>query len=438
MNETGPPTLSPPAFSPRIVLGLVLFGAGVFVLLLWMIGSGMTTGDTNNGGGHAGGRGINGYAALADYLERRGLAVSRVRNEGGLYQRGVLILTPPPEADAKKLAEIVDARRQIGATIIVVPKWNVARANPSQAGVKRGWVHLAGPAPVNWSGFYDDLTLSLEQMRAGGQAAEWVARDESGALPVAEHVLSGRGKRLVPLAMGRKDGRILAAWINDGGIYPDLEDLSLESPGSYGENDEIYPVVFVFEADLLNNYGMADAANARLAEALVRAAVTDTGAESVIFDLTLNGLGRSANLLSLAFTPPYLAATLCLLLAALAVGWRAFLRFGPGEQAGHAIAFGKRALVANAAGLLRRARRPHLIAPPYAAHARERIARALALPCLPDAAATDAAIDRALAARDGNAAPFSAAATRLDGTRRETDMLRAARALHAIERKLTT
>ena len=113
-----------------------------------------------------------------------------------------------------------------------------------------------------------------------------------------------------------------------------------------GNGDALQPIIVVFEPDLLDNYGMAGAANALLADRLVHAA-TD-GARVVNFDLTLNGFARTPNLLTLAFTPPFLAATLCLLLAALAVGWRAFLRFGPPRTATRAIAFGKRALVANA------------------------------------------------------------------------------------------
>ena len=158
----------------------------------------------------------------------------------------------------------------------------------------------------------------------------------------------------------------------------------------------------------------------------------------VSFDLTLNGFARSANLLTLAFTPPFLAATLCLLIAALAVGWRAFLRFGPARQGTRAIAFGKRALIANAAGLIRRTRRLHLVAAPYADHARERLAKALALPRLADVAATEAAIDRALAARAGNSAPFSQIAARLRAARRPHDILEAAQDLHSLERTLKT
>ena len=179
---------------------------------------------------------------------------------------------------------------------------------------------------------------------------------------------------------------------------------------------------------------MRDQANARLAERLVHAATG--GAQIVNFDLTLNGFTRALNLLTLAFTPPFLAATLCLLLAAVATGWRAFLRFGPPRAGVRAIAFGKQALVSNAAGLIRRSRRLHLITTPYATRARERLVQALALPRLADVAATEAAIDRALAARAPEATPFSAIAARLRAAHSPHDIIKAAQDLHALERTL--
>ena len=53
-----------------------------------------------------------------------------------------------------------------------------------------------------------------------------------------------------------------------------------------------------------------------------------------------------------------------------------------------------------------------------------------------DAAATEAAIDRALAARAPDAAPFSQIAGRLRAARRAPDIVRAAQDLHALERTL--
>lgn len=427
---------NPPPFSPRAVLALVLLGGATFVLLLWLIGAGMTGGDTNDGGGHAGGRGLNGYAAMAGYLERRGLDTAIVRSEGGLDAPGLLVLTPPHDADAEQLARIVDRRRSIGPTLVILPKW-IALPIPAQAAhpaAREGWVMLAGARPPQWPGFYDDIGVTLEPMRAGGQVAGWQAAGLSGALPVSEQVLSGSGPYLVPLVQG-SDGRMLAGWFRDGGIYPGLEAISMRPPAPHGEDATLFPLVFVFEPDLLDNYGMADHENALLAERLIRAGLANAGSNTVAFDLTLHGFARSANLLTLAFTPPYLAATLCLLLAALAVGWRAFLRFGPAVANGRDVAFGKRALVENAAGLILRTGRLRLIGPPYVAQARDRIARALGLPHA-DAGATDAAIDRALAARDPHAPAFSAVAARIALARRTPELLRAARDLHSLERTL--
>ena len=419
-------------FSPRAALGLVLFGALAFIALLWTIGAGMTSGTINDGGGHAGGKGLNGYAGLADYLERRGFTVRRSRSVSALKAPGLLVLTPPHGADGKELERIVAERRHIGPTLVVTPKWIAAPVGAQAPGGKRGWVILAGTATPRWEGFLDYLSAGIGPMRGG---AQWMADGAQGTLPDRKAVQAGRGDALVPLVAGEPDGRILASYIADDGYYPHLDAIALGGFESGGEDEELFPLIVVFEPDLLDNYGMATQGNAQFAERLIRTAAGGS-ADAVTFDLTLNGLGRSANLLTLAFTPPFLAATLCLLLAATAVGWRAFLRFGPPRQPVRAIAFGKRALVGNAAGLIQRSGRLHLVAAPYAQAARERLARALALPRQADAAATEKAIDRSLAGRAGVPAAFSAAAERLRKARRPHEILKAAQDIHALERTL--
>lgn len=419
-------------FSRRGVLALVVFGSAVFVALLWMLGAGMSLGvgggSTNDGGGHAGGRGLNGYAAMADYLERRGMTVRRSTSEGTLDQPALLILTPPVEADPDELEDITTRRRMIGPTMVVIPKW-MAMAAPAQSGGRKGWVRLAGPAQVNWPGFRDDLSLELK-----GDGKRWNAIGLHGPLPDPGDIQSGSGARLIPLVVS-EDGRVLAGYIDDGGIYPGLERYGMRATESGEGNERIYPLVMVFEPDLINNYGFSDRESALLAERLVRAAA-GPGDAAVNFDLTLNGHARSANLLTLAFTPPFLAATLCLLIAGLVAGWRAFLRFGPAVEGERAIAFGKQALVANTAGLIRRTRRLHLVAAPYAAAVRERLCHALAVPRGLDVAAGEAAIDRAMTARGLEAAPFSVVAGRLRGATRLQDILMNAMELHRLERTL--
>lgn len=415
-------------FSTRAVLALVLFGAVVFLALLWMIGAGMTGGSTNDGGAHAGGKGLNGYAALAGYLERRGYAVRRSRSEATLDDPGLLVLTPPQNAKGEELEKIVAKRRYAGPTLVVTPKWVAGPAPQNAKGSKAGWVQLAGTASPSWPGFLDDVAVAIRPMEGG----RWSAHDLNGRLPDAKFVQSGKGARLVPLATGG-DGRMLAGYIQDDGYYPGLAAMAGAGEGS-GEDEDIFPLVLIFEPDLLDNYGLAQREGAIFADRLVTAMGADRQA-GIAFDLTLNGHARTANLLTLAFTPPFLAATLCLLLAALVAGWRGFLRFGPPRAAGRAIAFGKRALVSNAAGLIRRSRRLHLISAPYAMRARDRLVHALALTRHADAETTEAAIDRALAAhRDSQA--FSATAARLRAARSPHDILTAAQDLHALERTL--
>ena len=426
-------------FSRGGMLALVLLGSLAFLVLLWSIGRGMDDAAPNPAQAHVSGKGLVGYAAFATYLEKRGYAVSRVQSPAALKGAGLLVLTPPA-FDGKSIETVVEEHRHRGPTLVIAPKWIALPGEKDPKGKPReGWVRLAGARPPSWEGFHDEITVDVSPMRSGGQPGYWQGAGLKGAVPVSEQVLSGSGETLVPLVVGAADGRVLAAYLDDGGDYPALRDIAAGYAPVPDEDEadyELYPVVLVFEPDLLNNYGFADEVNARLAERLVRAMV-DGGDRKVAFDLTLNGYARSQNLLSMAFVPPFLAATLCLIFAALVTGWRAFHRFGPPLVAGRAIAFGKRALVANAAALVRRTGRLHLIGAPYADAARERLARALALPVRLDTAAVEAAIDRALAARAPGATPFSAAAATLRAARRPHDLLRAARTLHSLERILT-
>ncbi|MBN8501512.1 MAG: DUF4350 domain-containing protein [Sphingomonadales bacterium] len=428
-------------FSPRMALGLVLFGAACFVAMLWMIGSGMADSKPSAVGGHVQGKGLNGYAALSQYLQKRGYKVANVQSQGAVKRTGVLILTPSQTADPKVLTKLVESRRQVGPTIVILPKWiatQLPRLLPNGKPAKEGFVQLRQVMLPNWTGFYDDVSIKGGALKTGSRPGAWEAAGLSGVMPVPDKVISGDGEYVIPLVMGSGTQQVLAGYISDGGYYPALRAASVGYDEVEPDEDPIdqYPVLFVFDADLFNNYGMARPENAVLAERLINAAL-DGKDRVVLFDLTMLGYGRSRSLLTLAFTPPFLAATLCLLLAGAVVLWRAYRRFGPPVQRGQTIAFGKRALVSNSAGLIYRARRMHLVGAPYADAARDRLARALALPARLGHDKTEAAIDRALAARAPGATPFSVVAAQLRGTYKPIEMLRAARQLHALERTLT-
>ena len=187
--------------------------------------------------------------------------------------------------------------------------------------------------------------------------------------------------------------------------------------------------MIVAEPDLLNNWGMADKTRAQLALDIIEEARGDTGLP-IVFALTVNGLGTSKNLLTLAFEPPFLAATLCLILAMLLVGWRAFKRFGPALVSQQAFAFGKSQLVENGAGVIQRTGRMHLLTVPYAKLMSSRLGQKLGL-----RTPTREQLDAALARRGLEAASPHLAA--LENARHSKDILRAARALHSLERTIT-
>lgn len=439
--------MSAPAspFSRRTAMLLVAAGALAFLLLLWLIGRGIADGERNNGQAHAASKGLAGYAAMAAYLGKRGYQVDLVEARGQLRQGGLLVLTPPAVTDIKELNQVVEARRRIGPTLVITPKWIAVPQLGFEKNGKPGWVRLVEAGAPNWPGFHDEITLYLEPMDKGTHPGGWSSIGVAGTLARTDKVMSGKGKGLVPLVWGDSDARALVSYVGDGD-YPALRAIALgDAPEHDPDQPELdvpalrplYPVVFVFEPDLVNNLGFNRPEAARLTDLLVGALTRHGSPKRVSFDLTFNGFVQADNLLTLAFTPPFLAATLCLMLAALAVFWRAFNRFGPPLSTGPAIAFGKRALVTNAAGLVQRARRLHLIGAPYADAARDRLARALALPHRLDGAATEAAIDRALERRAPGSTPFSAAAAAMRAARRPVPLLRAAQTLHSLERILT-
>lgn len=413
------------AFSRGGALALVAGGFALFLALIWLLGSGAQfLGNANNGDAHASAKGLNGYAALVRLAEEAGFAVERSRSPAGLETEGLLVLTPPPETDPLELAKLLKKREAIGPTLVILPKWVAMRPPPGlpeEASDKfePGWVVLEGSLSALWS---ESLPAPYRFKRESEELKPdeepgWDGFDLAGQLPT----------------------RIIAYTVGENAQEPLVTDsaghwLALRVIGTKGSEfyESAHWTVFVVEPDLVNNYGLADKTRAEAAIALLQTAAYDGDIDSITFDLTMNGFGASENLLTLAFRPPFLAATLCLLLALLIIGWRAFQRFGPAaSDAGPQIAFGKHRLIANGASLILRARRLHLLGAPYAALTARRLAERLGLP-----RADAAAIDAALARRLLNEEPFSHRAATLEGATRPADILGAAQALGDLTQKL--
>ncbi|MFB0612473.1 DUF4350 domain-containing protein [Aurantiacibacter poecillastricola] len=406
-------------FDPRIVLVLLLVGALAFLLFLYALGQGWTGGSERDGGGHASGNGLNGYSGLVTLLEATGHDVSLSRNQGSLEDYGLQVLTPPLWTDGEELDAIIEQRIADGngPTLLILPKW-FAMPVPPAPGIesKKGWVVLANASSPEWFG---NLAIAEGTRLAIGRTGGWQGLGASGALPVSDTVqaLVGDSLNTMRPLLVDSEGDVLAAE-----VLPPIDEDGFEP----------WPVVVVFEPDLLNNHGLADRERAAMAVTLVERAMEGEDLP-IRFDLTLNGLGSAANLLTLAFRPPFLAATLCLLLAALVIGWRAFRRFGPAVAEEPAMAQGKRQLARNGAALVERVKRWHLLKAPYEDMVGRRIAAALGLRHA-ETGSREEAIDRALARRGHDGPPFSRLASNLRAADKPRDIIRAAQGLRDLER----
>lgn len=405
-------------FGRASVFFIVLVGFAVFMALLYFLSGGDDGQRDNNGAAHAASTGLNGYAGLVRLLGKEGYDVSTSRSPSGLETYDLLVLTPPSFMDPEDIEEILWDREYLGPTLVILPKW-WARLPPrnlpdeTASKFKRGWVQLGDPFEVGWT---DQLPSpfsfehKVEKLQQDVEP-EWQGFGLSGKLPTNAIAFAEKEASIDPLITAAND-RVLAMRVN--------------AEGSDGEYYDREGVVFVLEADLMNNYGLADKGRADAALALIEQAGYGPGT-SVTFDLTLNGFGGTMNLLTLAFRPPFLAATLCLLLAIFIVAWRAFLRFGPAAASGPDIAFGKKRLVGNGAALIVRAGRLQLLAQPYAALSANRVARALGL-AKPDAEA----IDAAMRSRFPEEEPFTHRTAKLRNATSATDIVRAAKSLSAL------
>lgn len=402
-------------FNPKVMLALVLFGAAAFIMTLYFIGAGETGSRGNDGRAHAAANGLNGYAGLARMMELEGFTVRKARNKAALRTDGLLVLTPLQYAEADDISTILQDRAYIGPTLVIVPKWSAGMLPKSdKVKTEKGWVELYGTMVPEWAAELDlPFAVNLEK-KESKRAARWSGFGISGSLPAKESLFAEKYEDQRALVMDASANPLAIS------IVPDEED----------EDYATETVVIVVEPDLMNNYGLADGARAELARRIVLEAM-DGRHMDVTFDLTMAGFGGTTNLLTLAFRPPFLAATLCLILALFIVGWRAFLRFGPPAAEAEAIAAGKKQLVTNGAGLILRARRLRLLAEPYIALSARRIGQRMGL-VRTDPQHIDDALDRHLPGET----PFTTRAAQLRKARGAGEILRAAGALKELERKL--
>ncbi|WP_374470641.1 DUF4350 domain-containing protein [Phenylobacterium sp.] len=386
----------PPAFSPRTVLALVLVGVLSFSALAVLSAYAPDLRAGLDPGAHALSSSAVGYRGATVMLEARNIpaVVSRTTPRGKELEGVLLVLTPDAGVRAQEITAFPAADR----TLIVLPKWSVQR-DPLRPGQVRK-AGVASPPATQMLRLFSRTSelnvrpgVSRPQLRGapgGYMAGTFLPLDAIDRL----QTLSGPGWD--PVLVDEQGRAVLA-------------------------RSKARPETFVLsDPDLLNNQGIARFANARAGMAVLDSLRTDRG---VRFDVTLNGIKRGRGLGRLMLEPPWLAATLCAVAAAVLMGLHALARFGPAQVRGRAFALGKAALVDNSAGLVRMARRETEMGPAYVALSKALIARAAGADRNDDTWLTEVARLR------GAATPAELEAEMQRATTRET-LAEAARRLH--------
>jgi hypothetical protein len=329
----------PQAFSPRTILALILVGLVSFAGLAVLGAYAPELRSARDPGAHALSSSAIGLRGVTVMLKAEGVPfiVSRTPPRGRSGSEALSVLTPPFVTDLKPFA-------QQAKVLVVMPKWVVV------------------PFPMH-PGFVQKYGAALTTAYATELLAPYAkASDIQTRKGVTRTTLRGTGA------------------LFDAGTYlplgpiDSLQTLSGEEWEPMLTDEQGHAIlarlrkrpeiVVLADPDLLNNQGIANLDNARAGLAILHAL---RGEDAVRFDVTLNGFTRGETIGRIMLEPPWLAATLCGVAAALLMGLHSLARFGPTLARGRAIALGKGALVDNSAGLVRMARREAELAPAYAA-----------------------------------------------------------------------
>jgi len=353
-------------FSPRVVLGMI--AAGVFAFSAFVVLStyapDLQSGD--NGRAQALSRSAIGYGGMVRLL--RGLNEPVIVSRRDLRGEEPALIIFTPESNVSRDAYLKAAQLS-SRTLVVLPKWT-GGLDPRHP----GWVGGLEPvAPRDLAGLLKAVGVPKAVTTVDKGAAPQRLTGAPGSLAEGLVLETGPIKNLQTLS--------------GPGLAPVLTDARGRIVLARRLPTETY---YLADPDLLNTMGLKDIWTARSGVRILQALRDDAvgggrvfreeRGRTIAFDVTLNGFSRSQSLLKLAFEPPFVGATLCLVAAALLMGLHAAARFRAVRRGERALALGKDALIDNSAGLIRMARREPALAPRYAELQRVAAIRALGGP----------------------------------------------------------
>jgi len=263
-----------------------------------------------------------GHKGLARLLEKLDVPVVVSRSDSGdKAKHGLLIIAEPTVTDDASRERLTKLAASAPNTLVVLPKW--------YGSTERGktWIEDARLLPI------DEVAPVIAALEL-----EKVATVERPAVPV-DWVVDPRFTRPVI-----REPQLIAT--------AGLDAIAADHAGRQliGQTTrEAGALTVLADPDVLNNFGLRTAENARLAIALIDELRHDG---PVVIDETMHGYAQQPSLSRTLFRFPLVLATLQVLVCALLAVWAAMVRFGPLRAAAPPIAPGKDFLIRNTAALL--------------------------------------------------------------------------------------
>lgn len=408
MSEAGKPAVW---LKPSVAIALFLVSA--FTLLGYVALSAYAPDlrDDIDGGAHALSTSAIGFAGIVRLLryEHIPAVIDRGLPASERARAALAVVTPSGFVDPADVAHL----SPLAQRLIILPKWIVIADRDH-----RGWVGKVGVLDAK-----DVVDTSLKSI---APKSEITRRKENGAVSLS--VVGDRTGFDVPAHIAPVESLQV---ISGGNWIPIITDGKGGALLAQLRGTRTY---VLSDPDLMNTQGLRDLQTARAAEAILQGLRTGDGA--VLFDVTLDGFGRSPSLLRAAFAPPFLGATICAILVAALMAFHALARFGAPAQIQETLGAGKALLVENSAQLIRMLHREPHMALRYAQTTRDIAGRILGVPRGSSSEEVAARLERISIVRDN---PASLKELFDDAARVETNagLLDLATRLYTWRRELT-
>lgn len=432
-NATRRPGLSNVLFRPVTLISLILIGFFAFGALLVL--GGFAKDLRKAPPGQATPRSVSavGYQALTEYMDMLGYDVRETRGKRQFYDRDERLVIYTPSRPTRRLNRLIESEGN-AVNLVILPKWSVGEMIPQRGEeVKKGWARKTRGSGLYYAGSFesvlDDLPVVRRHEDPSPDTQVFFNQPRTRSLSQTYQPdfidlqyfdlntrWSDYNAELREIARQELEERRRKAAEERGEVYEPKEKKEKSSKDEAEEKDsekdedkteeekapeplpepEILmkidgrPVLIrledtqtyvLSEPDLVNTMAFQLQGGAQLSNALIDEVITSasTYAMSVDFDVSLHGIEANRNIIKLMVTPPFLAATLCLLAAGGLVAWQGFNRFGDPARARPDYAQGPVSLAETAAEFMGVANRAHKTGADYAALIRRQVASELGI-----------------------------------------------------------